>query len=337
MTRCHLGRALLVAATGALLTVDALPLHAYLKLGLDVDGQRLALTWAELPVRYSVSDVGAPSVSSAQFRDAIERAFATWKAVPGTNLDYQFGGFTSAIPGQDDERSTLGFQFRPDLDRVLASTSFLIDTSTGDLLESDIFFNSFFPWSVVPSGERGRFDVETIAVHEIGHFNGLGHSALGETEIVSAGRRVIASGAVMFPIAFGPGSTASRVLRADDIAGLLDLYPANRSDDEEGSISGRVTKNGRGVFGAHIVAFHLESGDLVAGFSLSSDGGFSIAALAPGPYVVRVEPLDDADIDSFFSTGQGVDLDFRPRFYPETVVVAKGADRGGIDVAVVAK
>jgi hypothetical protein len=276
-------------------------------------------------------------VSSAQFRDAIERAFATWKAVPGTNLDYQFDGFTSAIPGQDDDRSTLGFQFRPDLDRVLASTGFLIDTTTGDLLESDIFFNSFFPWSIAPGGERGRFDVETIAVHEIGHFNGLGHSAIGETEILSAGRRVIASGAVMFPIAFGPGSTASRALRADDIAGLLDLYPGDRSDDEEGSMSGRVTKNGRGIFGAHIVAFHLESGALVAGFSLGGDGGFSIAALAPGPYVVRAEPLDDADIDSFFSTGQPVDLDFRPRFHPELVVIAPGADRSGIDIAVVAK
>ena len=36
----------------------------------------------------------------------------------------------------------------PSLDRVLASTSYLVDDATGELLESDIFFNSAFPWSV---------------------------------------------------------------------------------------------------------------------------------------------------------------------------------------------
>ena len=48
----------------------------------------------------------------------------------------------------------------PELDRVLASTSFLIDMSTGELLESDIFFNCAFPWSVAPAGEAGRYDLE---------------------------------------------------------------------------------------------------------------------------------------------------------------------------------
>ena len=41
-----------------------------------------------------------------------------------------------ALPGQDDGLSTLGFQSRPDMDRVLASTSFLVDTATGALIES---------------------------------------------------------------------------------------------------------------------------------------------------------------------------------------------------------
>ena len=87
----------------------------------------------------------------------------------------------------------LGFRSRPDLDRVLASTSFLIDSSTGALIESDIFFNSAFPWSVAAAGEAGRFDLESIALHEIGHFSGLGHSALGETELIATGGRRVLS------------------------------------------------------------------------------------------------------------------------------------------------
>ena len=66
-----------------------------------------------------------------------------------------------------------------------------------------------------------------MALHELGHLLGLSHSALGETERTStAGRRVVASGAVMFPIAMTAGAVANRVLQADDMAGVSDLYPA---------------------------------------------------------------------------------------------------------------
>ena len=63
-------------------------------------------------------------------------------------------------------------------------------------------------------------------MHEIGHLHGLGHSALGETENSAGGRRVIGAEAVMFPIAFTAGSISDRTLKADDIAGISDIYPA---------------------------------------------------------------------------------------------------------------
>ena len=122
-------------------------------------------------------------MTAADLRDAAGRAFAKWQAVPTASIGYQFAGFTAALPGEDDGVTTLGFDERPDLDRVLASTSLLVDEVTGELVEADIFFNSSFPWSVSAAGERGRYDLETIALHEIGHLSGLGHSALGETEL----------------------------------------------------------------------------------------------------------------------------------------------------------
>jgi hypothetical protein len=231
-------RALALTLAAALILGQSSPALAYLKFGTPVNGHQVTVRWAQSPVRYFVSDIGVPGVSAADFQNTVAHAFASWQAVPTASITYQFAGVTAASPGSDDGSSVLGFRSRPDLDRVLAATSFLIDSTTGALVESDIFFNSAFPWSVAAAGESGRFDLESIALHEIGHFSGLGHSALGETQIISTGRRVISSEAVMFPIAFTPGSIAGRTLKADDIAGISDLYPDGDFVSRDGSLSG---------------------------------------------------------------------------------------------------
>jgi hypothetical protein len=82
-----------------------------------------------------------------------------------------------------------------------------------------------------------------------------------------------------------------------------------------------VTLGGRALFGAHVVAFNLETGVLVANFSLGDDGRFVIAGLEPGPYLLRVEPLDDAEPSSFFA--RTVDTNFQVT-HVERIVVAPG-------------
>jgi len=317
-----------------IVSLTAQPAEAYLHLTSSTGSTQTPLKWNQTRVRWFATDRGVAGVTAGQFQTAVAAGFATWEAVPTASVAFQFVGFTSAAPFDDDGISTFGFDAQPDLDRVLGATSFVVDRLTGEIVESDVFFNSIFTWSTAAAGDASRFDLQSVATHEIGHFVGLGHSAIGETEIrPDGGRRVIASGAVMFPISLGRGITADRTLQPDDIAGVSDLYPDDDFDDTTGAISGRVVRNGTGVIGAHVIAFNPKTGVIIGGFSIGAGGTFQIAGLTPGPHVIRVEPLDDADIDSFFSPS-GIDVDFQVTLLPRLIVAPAGGASDRFDVSV---
>jgi hypothetical protein len=325
----------LSAALVCLAIVASPPASGYLKVGSEVEsGSIVGIRWEQMPIRYHITNRDVSGVSAPELQTAVGRAFASWMDVPAVDISAAFDGFTSAEPFAEDGVSVIGFRARPDMDRTLGAATWAIDMVTGEILESDIFLNSTFEWSVAAGGEANRFDVESIALHEIGHLLGLGHSALGETEERSGGgRTVLGKRAVMFPIAFPRGNTEDRSLESDDRAGISDIY-GDRDQRTLGAISGRVTLNGRGLFGAHVTAFNQHTGDLVGGFTLNSQGGFVIAGLAPGLYIVRVEPLDDTDLDSFFDEDADVNIDFRPAYYTKLVAVPAGGSSGSIEIRV---
>lgn len=325
-------RRILLAA--CMVAIVAAPAAAYLKLGFRVSGNIISVRWTERPVKYFVTNRGDNGVSATQFQQAMARAFSTWADDPTIDISFNFGGFVGAEPFEDDAINVIGFQAEPDLERVLGATGFTIDDLTGRILESDIFFNTIFDWTVAANGEAGRFDLESTALHEIGHFIGLGHSAIGETQLNGDSRSVIAKQAVMFPIAFSPGNISDRRLKADDIAGASDVYPEGNVNRRHGSISGRVRLDGSGVFGAHVTAYNLRTRTIVGNFTLDNEGAFVISGLEPGLHVVRVEPLDDGDVGSFFDEDEDVEVNFLATIAPRLVSVPRGGTSGDITIEV---
>lgn len=333
-------RTLRVALIAIVLAVGAgtfSSLQAYLKLGVLTPSGVKAIRWTR-PVQYLVTNRDTVFVSAPQLQQAVARAFSTWAGVPNVSLTHSFIGFTNAEPFTADGASVIGFRSRPDLERTLAAATFQLDAITGEIIESDIFFNTAFVWSVATAGQADRYDLESVGLHEVGHLLGLGHSAIGETEIrPTGGRRVLGKRAVMFPIAYPPGNIEDRTLEADDRAGITDAYSFATSARDTGAIVGRVTLNGAGIFGAHITALNTRTGELIGGFTLDSGGNFAIGGLPAGLYVVRAEPIDDADVGSFFDEDTVVNINFKPAYLSSLVAVPAGGSGAPVEIRVVPK
>lgn len=338
-------RRLLAAAAVLLFSVGLpQPSDAYLKTSIESSSGQLAVgTWASAPTYY-ITDQGAAGISVASLVQAVQGGFAAWTSVKSANIQANYGGLTSAFPDQVDHQNVIGFadlSGMPGFEDTLGFTDYLTATDTvpAHFLESDIVLNASFPWSTDPAGVPGDYDLQSIATHEIGHFLGLGHSAIGLVQTEPDGSLdVRGKRTVMFPIAFTPGNVSDRTLTPDDVAGISDLYPASTFRTQTGSISGRILEGGNGVFGAHVVALNTRTGDLVSNFSLDQQGSYVIAGLSPGLYVVRVEPLDDLDPSSFFDVSvDPVDSGFGVAYFNGPVVVSAGGNVGGIDITVVPK
>lgn len=150
-------------------------------------------------------DIGTDDVAGGQEWQAVRTAFRTWAAVvpltfaevhQSRNPDIRIGW----RPAHDPDLSMVG--------PALAHADFPPGCSlvTNTLPKPVHFDDTEHTWSI--GAVSGAFDVETVALHEIGHILGLAHSSV--------------PGAVMLPSV--SSNFAKRTLTDDDIRGVQALY-----------------------------------------------------------------------------------------------------------------
>lgn len=164
----------------------------------------LGHTWPAGTVLYHVNPISTQLTAEA-WEAAVVRSAAPWNAVLsaitlGVSVD------TGVTTAQRDGINAIFTRVDPS---VWTGVTYWWWGGSGELIDADIILNERYLWSVHPDPCR-EFFVENTITHEFGHLLGLDHSADPE--------------ATMWPYTSGC-ETIREDLAADDIAGLLSLYP----------------------------------------------------------------------------------------------------------------
>jgi len=270
--------------------------------------------WATAPTFLVHTDIGTNITGSRTVTQVIQAGFATWANAPNSGALAAYGGATTLGLNSSDQKNVVCFKctgdFSKDSSTLAVTITSTVDTgpTAGSLLDADIAFNPSRNFST--DGTGSNQDLETVAVHEIGHFFGLAHSGVVK--------------AIMFPYA----PTLEHTLGYDDVAAIAVLYPGAITVPTQ-SISGTVRLNGAAVFGAQVYA-ESQTSSLPYPSSIRKtpisaltdlNGNYTIQGVPNDSYLITAEPLDlpvaNADIPDYSKAfGRSVvDTSFTTRWH----------------------
>lgn len=304
----------------------------------------------------SKGDVQAP-ISNQAFLDVVTEAENLWAGVDIANVKFKPIKFASGQANPEDGKNIITFRAIQSPEGVPAGSSVVsiityartksvlfmnkaIMVKPGTILDADVVFDPTNDPCLAIHTTQGDFvtggsasspaveggvsnnidpgvcpqifgaDLTDLAVSSIGSILGLDSSA-----IASAATSTVAL--IM----------ARYALTNDDKIGLANIYPNHAKVRKLGSISGRITLDGKPVRGAHVVLENRDSGEPVCSTITDLSGRYKINAVPPGIYNVYAEPLDgpirkSALPRNFF--GFTSDLNFSTGIFRTPVVIKAG-------------
>lgn len=310
------------------------------------------------PVILTAAQQNSPA-ATAEIQQTISDSFAVWAGVTGTTFNSTaypgllapLGQVSAANSCSDDaednvdglnticfNQSSIGFT-----SGVLAFTRTItanvpgavVGSSApaafaGQILDADTLFRNdgqatfATPAALSSPQGQGAYDLESLLIHELGHWMGLDHSAVIR--------------AIMFPFAPPPGqflgdrpifTVPDAPLADDDRTGIRAQYPDPNDTLNVGAIRGRIVPANpfalaifaapsigasvTGIVGAHVVAVDADTGSVIAGTlggwscdpanpPTRFDGSFDIERLPVSHnYNLYAEPLVGLALPADFS------------------------------------
>jgi Matrixin len=194
------GRMLLATVSGGAWTYGSRITYSFAPDGTNIGGYSSALN----------QSMASKGISTANWQLQFQKAAAVWQAVTGINMvqvpdngaSFGSGSYQQGDPNIGDIR--IG---GVPLSAGTLGESFLPAPFNGGSLAGDIVMNTQANWGI-----NTNYDIETVAIHEIGHALGMSHSQ--------------DSAAVMY----GTYQTTHQCLAADDIGGIDSIYGTRRVD-----------------------------------------------------------------------------------------------------------
>ncbi len=269
-----------------------------------------------------IAEAGSDDLPGPDDETSIRHAIESWNKAPGSIARLIEDDSDQAQAQTDWESTALHLVwfdednssgFFPGGSSTVAITPIWF-FSDGRIADADVIFNGG-TFRFTTSGEIGRFDVEDVGAHELGHLLGLDHSPY--------------AGATMYPYV---DSTVilHRSLSLDDIGGMRAAYP--------GAIFGRFTgrilrEDSTPVLGAHVVAVD-ENGRTAGAILTDAAGQFELVGLDPGTYSVYAGPLDGPVGSGNLIGSPEIETDFELTDFPGTFSLAASASQALGDLTV---
>lgn len=205
-------RLLLLTVTAAALAALSVPKPASAYTLLTLDSGRTIVKWAGGLVSFEINANLLPTLTDDVA--AVLAGMSAWSSLPCAAVSVTDRGLTQAsgasytggFDGVNRVVYVAAQNWRAEDSSALAVTTFNFNQT--QLAEADISFNGSYQWST--TGQSGKFDVQGVATHEIGHFFGILH-----TQDASA---------TMYP-STGPNELGPRSLAPDDTQAFCFLYP----------------------------------------------------------------------------------------------------------------
>jgi Matrixin len=192
---------LLTLASLLLLSLPGVRMQAYTTYGAK---------WANPIVTYYVNSANQDNLPGATAETAVRAGADVWAAQSSANFRFSFAGSSTQSTWTYDGINLVVFR-NESRDSAIATTYTWVNSS--GILDADIvFWDAGFHFYAGTSGCSGGFYIEDVGAHEFGHALGLDHSTV--------------AGATMYP-SISTCSSGARTLDADDIAGVVSLYPSS--------------------------------------------------------------------------------------------------------------